>query len=397
MTLPLEGLRIVDLTAVVSGPMATQMLADQGADVVKIEPLPAGELNRLLGTRRGPVTSLYETINKGKRSVGLDLKDERGREILAQLIEGADALVENFRPGALERLGFSEARLRELQPELVFASITGFGPDGPYSGLRVYDAIVQAVSGMAAIQGNPETDVPELVRNLACDKITSLTAAQAITAALLHKVRTGRGSRVELSMLDASIAFLFPDGFNNEMFLGDEELGDAEMTPRLDTYRPYATSDGSVTLMIVSDKDWAATCRAVGREELIEHPLFLDARLRRQNPGELRAAMEEALAPLPTDHVVRRMEEEGAPCARVNSRDQVLDDPQVRHSGILHVHRHPHAGRMIAARGPAIFDGERQVPETPAPLFGEHTDEVLEELGLNSSSRAALRQSGVIA
>ncbi|MEM9406826.1 MAG: CoA transferase, partial [Acidobacteriota bacterium] len=133
MTLPLEGLRIVDLTAVVSGPMATQMLADQGADVVKIEPLPAGELNRLLGTRRGPVTSLYETINKGKRSVGLDLKDERGREILAQLIEGADALVENFRPGALERLGFSEARLRELQPELVFASITGFGPDGPYS------------------------------------------------------------------------------------------------------------------------------------------------------------------------------------------------------------------------------------------------------------------------
>ena len=394
--LPLSGFRIVDLTAVVSGPMATQVLADQGADVIKIEPLPGGELTRLLGTRRGEVISLFETINKGKRSMGLDLKQEQGKALLARLIGTADVLVENFRPGALERLGFGADRLRGLKPDLVYVSITGFGPDGPYAGQRVYDAIVQAVSGMAAVQGNPDTGIPELVRNLVCDKVTALTAAQAITAALLRRVQTGKGARVELSMLDAAVAFLFPDGFGNEMFLPDSEFGPAEETPRTDTYKPYLTTDGAVTLMIVSDKDWSGTCRAVRRVDLIDDPRFLDVRTRRQNPMEIREHMEKAIAGFTTADLMRRMEAEEAPCAPVNSRAGVLEDPQVVHNRTVSELDHPRGGRMVVARAPAVFDGVPQ--ETPgiSPGFAEHTAEVLEELGLGAGQIAALRAAGVV-
>ncbi len=393
---PLHGFRVVDLTAIVSGPMATQILADQGADVIKVEPLPGGELTRLLGTQRGGITSLYETINRGKRSVGLDLKQERGRELFLDLVRTADVVAENFRPGAMQRLGLGEERLREVKPDLVYVSISGFGPSGPYAGQKVYDSIVQAVSGFAAVQGNPETGVPELVRNLVCDKVTALTAAQAITAALLRKAQTGEGSRVELAMLDAALAFLFPDGFNNEMFLEDEEAGEAELTPRSDSYKPYLTCDGAVTLMMVSDADFAGTCRAVERTELIDDPRFATVRARRQNNRELRAEMEAALGVMETAVVLERMEQEEAPCAKVNTRLDVMVDPQVEHNATLVEMRHPAAGKIVVARAAAVFDGQPYEPVDVSPGFAEHTDEVLRELGLSAGDLLGLRDRRVI-
>ncbi len=397
MSLPLAGFRVVDLTAVVSGPMATAVLADQGADVIKVEPLPAGDLTRILGSARGGVTSLFETINRGKRSLALDLKQAAGRELLLALVPSADLVVENFRPGAMARLGLGYEELRRVRADLVYVSITGFGPDGPYAGNRVYDAIVQAVSGIAAVQANPERQVPELVRNLICDKVTALTAAQAMTAALLLRQRTGAGSQVSLSMLDASVAFLWPDGFANEMFLPDHNAPELETTPRThDTYRPLPTRDGAVTLMVVSDSDFAATCRALNRPDLIADPRFATVRIRRQHSGEMVGLLAAEIARFDTATVVRRMAEEDAPCARVNRRDEVRHDPQVRHNRIVVEVEHPRAGKIALARPAAVFGGQPSAPRDSAPLLGEHTREILAELGVGAERVRSLLEHKTI-
>ena len=206
MRAPLHGIRIIDLSAVVSGPMATGILADQGADVIKIEP-PKGDLTRVIGPAQGDISALFASINRGKRSLVLDLKHPAGKAILRELLAGADALVENFRPGALDRLGFSFEVLQQINPRLVCLSIAGFGHSGPMAGYRVYDPVIQAVSGFADAHPDPDTGEPRLLQTLLCDKVTALTAAQALTAALLARGPEGRGQRIELSMLDAALAF----------------------------------------------------------------------------------------------------------------------------------------------------------------------------------------------
>ena len=398
MSQPLAGVRVVDLTAVVSGPMATCLLADQGADVIKVEPILGGDLTRVLGSQRGGITSLYETINRGKRSIAIDLKSERGRDLLLELVRSADLFAENFRPGALARLGLGYQQLSATKPDLIYVSITGFGPDGPYSGQRVYDAIVQAVSGMAAVQANPETNHAELVRNLVCDKVTALTAAQAMTAALFERSNTGRGCHVQLSMLDAAIAFLWPDGFSNEMFLPDPDVGEIELTPRANSYRPHPTHDGgAVCLMAVSDTDFQATCRALDCPEMIDDPRFAKVRDRRQHNVELATLFSHHCARFTADDLVRRMAAEGAPCAKVNSREEVARDPQVVHNDIVIEMEHPAAGRIHVARAAAVFHGNRSRPALPGPGHGEHTDEILAELGISRATQQELRSANVVA
>ena len=206
----LDGFRIIDVTQMVSGPMATMMLADQGADVIKVEPPGTGDLTRALAGRRRGMSPPFAVINRNKRSIAIDLKTARGLELMKRMVAGADLFVQNFRPGAIERIGLGEAVLRQINPDLVYVSISGFGESGPYVHKRTYDPVIQALSGLASIQRDTDGR-PRMIRVIVPDKVTALTAAQAITAALLARERTGKGQHVRLAMLDAVIAFMWPE------------------------------------------------------------------------------------------------------------------------------------------------------------------------------------------
>lgn len=373
---PLAGVRVVDLSQVVSGPMAAGWLADQGADVVKVEP-PHGDPVRGLGPARGDLSSAYIAINRGKQQVTLDLKDPAAKAVLTALIERADVLVENFRPGVMDKLSFGYEACTAINPRLIYASITGYGPDGPYAGLRAYDPMIQATSGVAATQLSPEGE-PQLIQTLVMDKVTALTAAQAITAALFARERTGRGQHVEVAMLDAAVAFNWPEGMFNQ--------GWVEEVPSVPPYGRYSrlwtTKDGRrVVIGSFQDHEFTALCGALGRPELAADPRFATGRARAVNIKAWGPVLAEAVAALTADEFMAGCIAHGAGGAVVSTLDEVLSHPQVRHNGMVVEIEQGELGRVRTARHPARFSDTPVPSPRPAGRRGEHSDEVLGELG----------------
>lgn len=375
----LEGIRIVDLSQIVSGPMAATLLADQGAEVIKVETL-GGDPVRGLGPRKGDLSSMFIAVNRGKRGIALDLKTPGGCTIVERLIARADVLIENFRPGAMERLGLGYARCREINPALIFASITGFGPSGPYANIRVYDPVVQAVSGIAATQTDKEGR-PSLVRSLVADKVTALTAAQAITAALFHRERTGEGQRVDIAMLDAAVAFNWPDGMYNYSFLDDAPAAFPEYGAMM---RLWSARDGQVAIGALQDAEFVALARAVGREDLATDPRFASVGSRMKHQKEWAPEIAATLAALDLDDLMAGFIREGAVGGRVNALPGVPGDPQVIHNAIVAMTDHGEIGRVQGARPAARFGHSPALPPRPAPHLGEHGRAVLGELGFDS-------------
>ncbi len=393
---PLEGYRIVDLTAMVSGPIATMMLAEQGADVVKVEPPGQGDLVRSIGHARSGITPLFATSNRSKRSIVIDLKQSDGVELLKRLVSTADVFVQNFRPGTAERMGIGESVLREVAPELIYVSISGFGEKGPYAQQRVYDPIIQARSGLAAMQRDRETGRPRMVRTILADKVTALTAAQAMTAALLARERTGVGQHVRLAMLDAMISFLWPEGMMQYTFVrGDDEAGREagySQVPEL----LFETSDGFITAGTVSDREWEGFSRAAERPDLAADARFSTSTARIQNWNERIQVMGEVLRTGTTEHWLERLGAEDVPCAPILERHELLTDAQVVANELIEEVDHPHVGRIRHTRPAARFDRTPSRVRGFAPMLGEHTDEVLAEIGLEASELAALRAAGTI-
>jgi crotonobetainyl-CoA:carnitine CoA-transferase CaiB-like acyl-CoA transferase len=272
---PLDGYRILDLTAMITGPLATMVLADQGAEVVKLEPPGGGDVMRYLSTMRGGMSTLFAACNRSKRSIVVNLREEAGRELARELAGRADGFVQNFRPGESERLGLAEPVLRARHPGLVYVSLTAFGADGPYAHRPAYDHILQALTGAPYLQGAESGGRPEYVRMAWCDKVTALVAAQAITAALLARERGRGGQHLRLSMLDAALAFLWPDGYSNHALL--ESDGVVELPPLAHTYRALELRDGFVALAVVTDAQWEGVLRATGLGALRGDPRFASA------------------------------------------------------------------------------------------------------------------------
>jgi crotonobetainyl-CoA:carnitine CoA-transferase CaiB-like acyl-CoA transferase len=392
---PLAGIRVVDCSAVLSGPMATMMLADQGADVIKVEQPGIGDFLRLSPFVRGGLGAFFVNGNRGKRAITIDLHQPRGRELLLALVRGADVFVQNFRPGAVERLGIAEADLRAVQPDLVYVSISGFGETGPYANRRVYDPVIQALSGSVAIQVHPDTGERDLVRHVICDKASALTAAQAITAALFARERGAGGQHVRVAMLDASIAFFWPDGMMEHTMVGPGVERAGPTLYRL--YRLTETADGHLIYFAVSDAEFHGLFRALGRPEWCEDARFRDHAGRMAHTAELDASIRAAFRKWPTAEVLARMGAESLPAAPAHSLEDVIADPQVRHNELLVEREHPTAGVIRQPRPPARFDRTPAEPGRLAPLPGEHTDEILAELGLAADERARLREAKVVA
>ncbi len=390
---PLAGVRVIDLTAMVSGPLATAVLADQGADVVKVEPPGTGDLIRHIGTSRGGLSAIFSTINRNKRSIVLDLAAPRGRDLLLRLVAGADVFVQNFRPGVAERMGLSEKALREACPDLVYVSISGFGETGPYADRRVYDIVIQALSGMADSQADPETGAPELVRNIVCDKVTAWCAAQAITAALFARERGAGGQHVKLSMLDASVAFLWPDSMQGHTYLGEGATAPAHLAGFLSVRR---TADGYMTIFAIADAEFAGLCRAVERPDLIGDSRFADTTARMKNADALARVLDEATGRRTTAELCARLEAEDVPHAPVNRLAELHADPQVVENGLVLEIEHPAAGRLRTPRPVARFARTPAAVRCAAPSLGEHGAEILAELGVSAAEIEALQSDGVV-
>lgn len=389
---PLAGIRVLDLSAVYSGPMAAAMLADQGADVIKVES-PGGDICRRIGPAKGDISATFVAMNRGKRSIVLDLKSADGRAVLSDLIVRTDVLMENFRPGVLAKLGFDRDRLEELNPRLIYLSITGFGQDGPYTDARVYDAVIQAVSGMCASHLEKPGGEPGLVATTLCDKLTSLTAAQAVTAALLARERDGHGRVVELSMLDAALAFQWPDAMYNHMWLDEPPAAFPEVGG---TLRPYKTRDGYVTTMTPQQDEFDALCAGLGAPELAQDPRFTSVQVRSRHAREIREALEPLFAQHETDALVAQLHAADAPVGKVNRKPEVVSDAQVVHNRTLIEIDQGKLGRVRVARAAARFGGADLPVPGPAAHLGEHGEAVLRELGYDDDRIAALKASAVL-
>lgn len=389
---PLNGLRVVDLTSMVSGPVAAMMLADQGASVIKVEPLH-GEQMRYLGP---PVNSLPPTFfscNRGKESIALDLKSESGQEVLWQLIEQADVLLQNFRPGAMERMGFGENTVRAKNPGIIYVSISGFGETGPYADQRVYDPVIQALSGATDIQANRSTRNPEMFRVIIADKVASLTAAQAISSALYHRTQSGEGQHIKLSMLDAMLAFFWPEGMGGLTF-AENEFDPSVGSGSMDLI--YPTQDGFITAGVISDKEWVGMCRALNREDLIDDERFATARARGLN-GQVRKEITLAeIAKWPTAEILKRLNENDVPNAPLLRRAELLANEQIIASGSIERTVYEGFGEVRQARPAAQFSKTPSEIGGPAPKLGEQSTAILKRLGYADEQIQELIDAGVL-
>ena len=390
---PLDGIRVIDLTAMVSGPLATCVLADQGADVVKVEPPGTGDLIRQIGCSRGGISAIFATLNRNKRSIALDLRQPAGCRALSRLVAGADVFVQNFRPSVIDAMGFGEPALRPANPGLVYVSIDGFGETGPWAPRRVYDIVIQALSGMADSQSDPRTGEPELVRNIVCDKATAWVAAQAISAALLARARGAGGQHVRLSMLDATIAFLWPDVLQAHTWLGPGASAPASLAGFLSVRR---TADGHMTIFAISDREFEGLCRALGRPELLADPRFADTAARMRHADALAAMIDEVTRASTSAELAARLAAEDVPHAPVNRVATLHEDPQVIANGLVVEMQHPTGGRLRTPRPVARFDRTPASLRRPAPVLGEHGAEVLAEAGLAPGEIEALRAEGAL-
>ena len=383
---PLEGLKVVDLTTMVSGPVASMMLADQGAQVVKVEPL-SGEQMRFIGPPHNGVTSAFFSCNRGKESIALDLKSDEGKKILRELAETADVFIQNFRPGAIERMGFSEETLREINDKLIYVSISGFGEEGPYKDKRVYDPVIQALSGATDIQMDRESGRPQMFRIIVADKVTSLAAAQAISSALYARERTGQGQHIRLSMLDTMLSFFWPEGMAGLTY-ADMEFDVTQFQGKMDLI--YQTQDRYITAGAVSDKEWAAMCRAIQREDLIEDPRFKTSSDRFVNGEERKSITAEEIIKWSSADILERLDQEGVPCAPLLSRMELMDHEQIVANESIQKIDYPGFGEVRQPRPAARFDRTPSGISGPGPRLGQHSREILTRLGYTSDAIEAL-------
>jgi crotonobetainyl-CoA:carnitine CoA-transferase CaiB-like acyl-CoA transferase len=391
---PLTGFRVIDISEVISGPLAAMILADQGADVIKVEPPGHGEESRQLANYRAGMAALYANCNHGKRSIGIDLKNPEGLALFYQLAKKADVIVQNWRPGAAERLKVGEADLRAINKDLIYASITGYGDDGPYADRRGYDPIFQSLTGFVAAQVNPEIPVPDLVRNAVVDKATSYALAQGITAALLARERGEGGQHVRIAMLDAGLAFLWPDGMLRHSLVGD---GVTNYVVPGERYQLMSTQDGQLVMWAGTANQMRDALRAVGRDDIADDPRQRGkAMLEEANELARSEALQEGIAKLTTAEAYRRLVEREIPAAPVLTSEEVLKDPQIVHNGNVVEGSHPVYGKYRRVRPAVRFSVSANEPTSAPALYGENSAEILSELGLTAEAQATLRKNGAV-
>ena len=374
----LKGIRIIDLTSMISGPSATMILGDQDAEIIKIENTSVGDYTRIVSTQRSGISAAYLNNNRNKKSVCIDLKAEEGKNILKKLIGTADVLVQNFRPGVMDRLGFGYSDVRAISPNIIYVSISGFGFTGPYKNKPVYDPLIQALSGLTTVQAGSDEERPRLMRTILPDKLTGFATAQAITAALFHKAKTGEGQEVKISMLDAVISFLWGSDMGGHTFVGDE-LEKETAQSFIDLI--YETKEGFISVAVQSDKEWFNICDAFNKKEWLSDPRFLTAELRHQNINERLELIQSELKKKTSDEWLKLLTAKDVPCAPVLTRKEMIKNEQVVANDIIKISENPIAGKILQSKLAASFSVTNKDDNLSAPTLGQHTKSVLSGLG----------------
>ncbi|MDP6469917.1 MAG: CoA transferase [Pseudomonadales bacterium] len=389
---PLAGTKILELGQMIAVPAATHLLASYGADVIKVEDADRGDDLRFFGSQKGGMSGWFANSNSGKRSIGLDLKSDAGKDVLWRLVEQSDIFIEGFRAGVVDRLGFGFEAVRARSPSIIYCSSSGFGPIGPYAGQPVYDPLIQSLTGWAGVQQH--AGQPTLVRGMVADKIGAYTNAQAMMAALVKRTRTGEGSHVQVSMLEANIGFLWPDVMMDCTLLDD----DADHRPNvLGIYRLYRCSDGWVAIAPGADRHWQGMCEVLDREDLVDDKRFKTAAARSAVLAEWFAVIDSMVKPFTVAQAVARLRQAEVPVAPVLNPDEVHADPQVQAAGLLEESTHPAMGRFRHPRTASAYFGE-SLTLSPAPTYGQHTREILEGLGYDAQqTKRLIAQSAVVA
>ena len=382
---PLGDYRVLELTSTVSGPMTAMMLADQGADVIKIEPPLLGDKGRYLGSVREGMGGMFAVLNRNKRSLVLDLKTDEDMRIFMQLVEGADVLLENYRPGVVDKLGIDHKTLAEINPRLIYVSISGYGQSGPYQNRKVFDPLIQATTGVASAQGG---EVPGLMASIIFDKVTALTTAQVVTAALLEREKTGQGQYLPISMLESALYYAWPDIMWSRILLGEGIQHSGEVGK---WFQIFKAKDGHVCIVLVRDEDLEVF------SIWLDSTLHTDERFqtfpaRLANASEFKQAVEDLLADLTADEICENLDAFNIPVARVNSLDEVHEDAQVRHEKSLIETTHPVIGDMRYPKPPFNFADQDPFPLRHAPFPGDHAREILNELGVDEAEITRLEQ-----
>lgn len=388
---PMEGVKVVEFSTMITASFAAMMLAEQGASVVKVEPIELGDPMRYLGSSKGGISALFANCNRGKESVRINMKDAQGAELVRKLVSEADIVVCNYRPGVMDELGLGSEALREQNPRLIYAGVSGFGTEGPLRDAPAYDPIIQAISGVAAVQGKGQ---PEMVRNLTCDKVTAYTTCQAVTAALYQREKTGLGQHIDISMLDANLFFIFPDGFMHHTLLDE----DVEPQPPLSDmlYELTVTKDGAITTSAATEQQRVGLLLAVDKLDLMADERFNSQDKLIANFVEFKTLVGEAFQEFTTEEILKRLKENDVPAAKCFTHQEVLAQQQLADNHSMEFVEHPVMGNMRLVRSPVRFGGDQLEHSRLSPAHGEHTRTVLKRLGHTDADIDAMEEAGVL-
>ena len=389
---PLEGVKIIDLTSMISGPMGAMILADQGAEVIKVEPL-AGEQLRHMAAPHNGVNAPFYSCNRGKKSLAIDLKSKEGKEVLLKLVKESDVFMQNFRPGTTDRMGFGYEELQKINPNLIYLSISGFGNQGPYAQSRVYDPVIQALSGATDIQADRDSGIPKMFRIVIADKVTSLTASQAISSALYARERTLKGQHIKLSMLDSVVAFFWPEGMTGLVF-EDNEFDVRKLQGSQDLI--YKTRDRYITAGAVSDAEWTGMCNALDMKEFIADERFATSAARVINAEERKKITGDEIKKWHSVEILERFQAEGVPSAPLLDRMELMDHEQIIANQTILREKYEGFGEIRQARPAALFEGTPSKIKRPAPKLGEHSQEILNHLGISEETQSRMVEEGKV-
>ena len=392
MTGPLKGIKIIDLTSMISGPMGAMILADQGAEVVKVEPLGGEQLRHMAAPYNG-VNAPFYSCNRGKKSLAIDLKSAEGKEVLIKLIKESDVFMQNFRPGTTDRMGFGYDELKKINPNLIYLSISGFGNKGPYAQSRVYDPVIQALSGATDIQADRNSGEPKMFRIVIADKVTSLTAAQAVSSALYAREKNSEGQHIKLSMLDSVVAFFWPEGMTGLVFK-DNEFDVRKLQGSQDLI--YKAKDRYITAGAVSDAEWKGMCNALNMEDLIEDERFATSAARVINSEERKKITGEEIKKWDSEEILDRFQTEGVPSAPLLDRMELMDHEQIIANQTILRDKYDGFGEVRQARPAALFEGTPSKIKRPAPKLGEHSKEILDHLGISEETQNRMIEEGKV-
>ena len=389
---PLESVKIIDLTSMISGPMGAMILADQGAEVIKVEPL-AGEQLRHMAAPHNGVNAPFYSCNRGKKSLAIDLKSEEGKEVLLKLVKESDVFMQNFRPGTTDRMGFGYEELKKINPSLIYLSISGFGNEGPYAQSRVYDPVIQALSGATDIQADRDSGVPKMFRIVIADKVTSLTASQAVSSALYAREKNYEGQHIKLSMLDSVVAFFWPEGMTGLVF-EDNEFDVRKLQGSQDLI--YKTKDRYITAGAVSDAEWIGMCNALDMKEFIEDERFATSAARVINAEERKKITGEEINKWQSEEILERFQAEGVPSAPLLDRMELMEHEQIIANQTILRDKYEGFGEVRQARPAALFEGTPSKIKRPAPKLGEHSKEILDHLGISEETQNRMIEEGKV-